>query len=394
MNKTKLPPLLASVIRSGVSFFVFLALGNISRLIFNYNMFGMENDLPIIPKIVGCIVLVLLLLLFYSVYFTFISKNRGEKQSFLERKEKKGNQFSLYADVFCSFGFYIDFALIVLFSLVLPLSLTYGSLRAWLFSSLSSSVLTKTYTLLVALPLFLLLLAFAHVSARKEFLREKNGGEKSSEIVDTLKTLAFVALAYVGASVIIPWFVPGIVTLWNLFGGWMLIWIPLIVIVVVGVVIAYSYVRAMLKCRKFVKALNKLCSTDDRRLTVIHKLSTAIFKFTDGIDFSISTKKATHDCKIISGAFRNSPIVFSDKGNLLRQITFKVFSAELFHFMSKVDYDFESKNKKVIVVLPMPRHIYASVKESPPRPADNGEKVGEYTVYSASGFLNMIDREI
>ena len=393
MNKTKLPPLLTSVIRSGVSFFAFFALGNISRLIFNYNMFGMEDDLSIIPKIVGCIVFVLLLLLFYSVYFTFISKNRGEKQSFLERKEKKGNQFSLYTDVFCSFGFYIDLALTVLFSLALPLSLTYGSLRAWLFSSVASSVLTKTYTLLVAMPLLLLLLAFAHVSARKEFLREEKNGEKSSEIVDTLKALAFVALAFVGASVIIPWFVPGIVTLWNLFGGWMLLWIPLIIIAIVGVVIAYSYIRAMLKCRKFVKALNKFCSTDDRRLSVIHKPSTAIFKFTDGIDFSISTKRATYDCKIISGAFRNSPIVFSDKGNLLRQITFKVFNAELFHFMSKVDYDFESENKKVIVVLPMPRTIYASVMESPPRLADNGEKVGKYTVYSASGFLNMLDRE-
>ena len=105
MNKTKLPPLLASLIRSGVSFFAFFALGNISRLIFNYNMFGMEDDLPIIPKIVGCIVFGLLLLLFHSVYFTFISKNRGEKQSFLERREKKGKQFSLFADVFCSLCF-------------------------------------------------------------------------------------------------------------------------------------------------------------------------------------------------------------------------------------------------------------------------------------------------
>ena len=393
MNKTKLPPLLASFIRSCVSFFAFFALGNISRLIFNYNMFGMEDDLPIIPKIVGCIVFGLLLLLFHSVYFTFISKNRGEKQSFLERREKKGKQFSLFADVFCSLCFYTDLALLVIFSVALPLSLTYGSLSEWLFTSVSSNALAKVYTLLVALPLLVLLLIFAHVSARKEFLREENRGEKSSELVDTLKALAFVALAFVGASVIIPWFVPGIVTLWNLFGVWMLLWIPLIIIAIVGVVIVYSYIRAMLKCRKFVKALNKLCSTDDRRLSVMHKPSTAIFKFTDGIDFSVLTKKATYDCKIISGAFRNSPIVFSDKGNLLRQITFKVFGAELFHFMSKVDYDFESENKKVIVVLPMPRTIYASVMESPPRLADNGEKVGKYTVYSASGFLNMLDRE-
>lgn len=394
MNKTKHPPLLASFIRSGVSFFAFFVLANISRLIFNANLFGMEEAPPSATGISCCIQFILLIFLFQSVYFTLALKSRAEKQSFLSRREAKGEGFSLFADLLGSVGFYCDLAVLVLLSCLLPLSLTYSPLAIWLFGNVASTALVKLYTLLITLPILTLTLVFAHISARKEFIRESNKADKGSELADMLKAMLPVVLVFIAASVVLPWFVPGLVTLWNLFGGMMLVWLPLIVIVAVALVIAYSYVRATLKLRRFIKDLSRLCSADGRKLSILQKPRVSLLKTGGGIDFSISTKKATYDCKIVSGAFRNSPIIFTDRGNGLRQITFRLLRADLFHFMSKIDYSFESENKKTVIVLPMPRSIFASVKDSPPRPADNGEKLGEYTLYSASGFINMLDRAV
>ena len=61
--------------------------------------------------------------------------------------------------------------------------------------------------------------------------------------------------------------------------------------------------------------------------------------------------------------------------------------------MSKIDFGFESEGKKILIVLPIPKKIYVGTVNSAPRPADTGEKAGEYTVYNASGFLGALERD-
>ena len=101
------------------------------------------------------------------------------------------------------------------------------------------------------------------------------------------------------------------------------------------------------------------------------------------------------DCKFVAGVFPNSPIIFSDKGEGLRQSTLKLFKVDVLHLNTRIDYRFENSSensKKIIIAIPVPKKIYVSVKGGLPRPADTGENMGEYKLYTATGFLNSLER--
>lgn len=95
---------------------------------------------------------------------------------------------------------------------------------------------------------------------------------------------------------------------------------------------------------------------------------------------------------MVAGVFPGSPIVFSDKGNGIRQNTIRLFKVEVFHILTKLDFSYESESKKILIVSPTPKNIYSSVNGSQPRLADVGEKIGEYAIYNSTGFLGALDR--
>jgi hypothetical protein len=59
-----------------------------------------------------------------------------------------------------------------------------------------------------------------------------------------------------------------------------------------------------------------------------------------------------------------------------------------------IDFRMEGQGKKIVIVLPVPERIYVSVDGSTPGPADTGEVFGEYTLYTATGFLGALERDI
>ena len=61
--------------------------------------------------------------------------------------------------------------------------------------------------------------------------------------------------------------------------------------------------------------------------------------------------------------------------------------------LSRIDFGFESENEKILIVLPVPKDIYVSDGNSQPRPADTGDKAGDYRIYNATGFLGGLERD-
>ena len=152
--------------------------------------------------------------------------------------------------------------------------------------------------------------------------------------------------------------------------------------------------RAIFKRKAFVKSLKKYCNTNNIYLSEIKNPLASVFALKVGYDFRVEKNGTKYDCKFIEGVFKNSPIIFSDKGNALKQDTLSIFRVEVLHFMEKFDFAYESDGKKILVLLPTPKKFYVSTNDSPPRLADTGERVGEYTVYTSSGFLNGLDRGV
>jgi len=96
---------------------------------------------------------------------------------------------------------------------------------------------------------------------------------------------------------------------------------------------------------------------------------------------------------LISGKRKGVPIIFSDQGFLLYKRTIRLGKSELFSIYSKYHYSFESDAKKCLIITCIPAQCYYKDASGHIRKIDTGETIGEYTVYSAKGFLGALDRD-
>ena len=365
-----------------------LAISTLVRFLFVDNMFEQEY---FSNQVLNVWHMVFFLLIFNSSFFAIKRYDKNSRERFLNYA--KSNKLSSHIKfVFSSLDFYVEYACIVLLSIILPSSFLYS------FVSKISLVDNKLYTLLIILPIMLLLLFFSRITIQRDWYLESqkeskySAKEKKSKLPPIIKSVFTVVLVYCGAAIIIPWFLPLFISLWNLGGAMLFVWIALALIAVILITISVYYIRAILKRKSFIKKLKKYCADNSVFLSDIKKPYNSIFALHSGFDFTVEKKGVKYDCKFIAGIVPNSLIVLSDKGNGLKQNTVRLFKTELFHFMTKFDFGYESENEKIIILLPTPKTFLVSTNESPPRIADTGEKVGQYTIYSSTGFLNSLDR--
>ena len=161
------------------------------------------------------------------------------------------------------------------------------------------------------------------------------------------------------------------------------------------VIVTTYYIRAINKRKRFVKMLKQKCLGQSIALSDIRKPYLSIFFQQQGIDFTLKKGLKVYNCKFVSGVLPSSPIIFSDEGQGIRQNTLRLFRVNLLYLNTRIDYrmvDHSNGARKIIVVLPVPQNIYVSVGGSAPRAADTGEVLGEYILYTATGFLNAIER--
>ena len=341
---------------------------------------------------------VFFLLIFNSLTIGINQYDKYSRENFLERV--KDNKLIYHIKfIVSSVDFYIEIVCIIVLSVILPVEFLYGFVSAIFFHGMELTALNnKLYTLLIILPIMVALLFIARINLQKSWylIAHKNANsptkEKNSRIPPVLKSVITVAVVYCGASIVIPWFLPMFVTLWNLGGVMLFVWVLLALLALILITITAYYIRAMLKRRSFVKKLKKYCIANSVYLSDIKKSYLSLFVSQDGFDFTVEKSGTKYDCKFIAGIFPNSPIILTDKGNGIKQDTIRIFKIELFHFLTRVDFGYESEGKKILVLLPIPKKFFVSVNEAPPHLADVGEKVGEYTIYNSTGFLNALDR--
>ena len=377
-----------SALRTVILMALTLAVSALVRFLFVDNMFEQEY---FSEQILNVWHMVFFLMIFNSLFFAIKRHDKNSREKFLNYVESTKLR-SHVKFLFSSIDFYVEYACIVVLSIILPSSFLYS------FVSKILLVDNKLYTLLIILPIMLLLLFSSRITIQRNWYLESqkeskySAKEKKSKLPPIIKSVFTVVLVYCGAAILIPWFLPLFISLWNLGGAMLFVWIALVVIAVVLITISVYYVRAILKRKSFIKKLKKYCADNSVFLSDIKKPYNSIFALHSGSDFTVDKKGVKYDCKFIAGIAPNSIIVLSDKGNGLKQNTVRLFKTELFHFMTKFDFGYESENKKIIILLPTPKTFLVSTNESPPSIADTGEKIGQYTIYSGTGFLNSLDR--
>ena len=381
----------SSFVRSLVLFIAFGLLALVSRLIFNDNLF---DDEMLSEKNVSIFHTVFLFLIFESTVWAFNRYAAYTKQTFLD-KYARGQNNGKVKSIFTSFEFYTELICIFVFSLIAPFSFTYGCVGTAFFGE----TYDKAKVLVIVIPVLTVLEILAHWSVRNAWISDsmqRKSSKGKSDFAKTIKNILVVALVYCAASLVLPWLLPFFVTIANLGpGAIVFLYIAVALIIAALLVLLSFYIRAVKKRKKFVSKLVKYCKDNSVVLSDIRKPYLSVFIQQQGIDFSLKKDKTVCECKLVAGVFPNSPIVFTDKGEGLCQNTLRIFKFDILHLNNRIDYRIDSTSedsKKVIIVIPVPKDIYVSTDGSSPRVADTGEIMGDYTLYTATGFLNALDR--
>lgn len=382
-------------IKTVIHMLLTVAISAFSRFLFVDNMFEQEY---FSEQILNVWFLVFFLLIFNSLTIAINQHDKYFRRRFLENI--KNNKFTSHVKfILSSLEFYVDIICISVLSFIFPVSFLYGFVNKVFFYRIeSASFKNKLYTLLIILPIMFVLVFVArimiqkswYVSAQKEKLNSTK--EKKKKMPPVIKSVITVAVIYCGSSMALPWIFPIFVTLWN-FGGIMLfVCILLALVVSIIVAILAYYIRAILKRKSFVTKLKKYCTDNSVYISEINKPYLSLFVPQNGFDFTVEKNGKKYDCKFIAGIFPRSPIILSDKGNGLKQDTIRLFRIEIFAFLTRFDFGYESENKKILILLPTPKTFFISKNEFPPRLADIGENAGKYVVYNSTGFLNALER--
>ena len=399
MDKSLLKRIGKSVLRSVLLFFVFAFVTIVSRSVFDGELENMDMlDGVAFPLwLLGLWHVFYMLLIFESTIFALHRHAAEEKAAYLEKRIGVGLRAELRA-LFCSFEFYVDCAVTVILSLVMPLGLYDCIGQAFMGADFGKFPVT-----LIALVLLLALLLVARLSLGRLWISDsistiREGKKKKKErsaLFLTIKGIAYVVIMYIVSSYMITWFVPFLVTFANLAGGVIVVLYVLIAILLaVAVLLTVFYIRAILKRRQFIAAMKKICQERGAVLSDIEKPYLSVFFQQKGTSFTLKQDGKEYQCKLIAGVFRSSPIVFTDTGEGIRQDVLRIVRVNLLHVNTRIDYRMEGDGTKILIVLPVPDKIYVSTEGSMPRPADTGEVLGEYTLYTATGFLGVLDRGI
>lgn len=363
MNKSRLLSLGKSILCSLLLIALTVAIFTASNFLFQYNLFGEQYFLPSIALIWQPI---FMLLIFNSLVLAIHSYDKASKEKYLAVAED-GRFASAAKFILKSPEFYIEIALIVF----LPI-----------------------FNVLL-LPLMIALNFGARVIILKNWYRERKRPEDTDKgkIPPAVKRVLFIILVYCAVSMVAAWFMPLLVTLLNVADGIGILKIFLYIAAAIFAVFAIVYIRALSKRRSFIVKLQKYCKTNQVNISEIKKPYFSVFFWHSGSDFTVEKDGKKFECKLIAGVFQGSPTVFSDKGRGYHRRIMRLFRITLFEFRTTFDFSYESDAKKILILSPTPKKIYVKIQGSSTRPADTGEKVGDYTVYNTTGFLGALDRD-
>ncbi len=386
-----------------LSFFaIFNAINEVIKFFVNNPLTPGGGFAASVGDIYGWSVAIMLFTVF-SVAWAFYGYNNRVKERFIENYDAniKQKKLKLFFSAFKTLDFLLDTAVSFALSLISAVTLGYGDIEAALFGGTElNGVLKSLFTGLIVGFAFLLANWVTVYDVRRRWARydtkNKADGEKAphpvKEALLILGYLCFITVIYTLGFMVAIAYVPGLAT----YAYIIKVHHPKIIIGI-AVIAAASFLlinlKRIVKRKEFVKNLTKTASARGFELSEIKKPYLSLFKQAAGESFTVTAHGRTYKCKLISGKSKGVHMIFGDKGLLLFKRSIIIGKREVFSFYSAYDYAFESDVKKCVVLTCIPAKCYYKDTSGRMREIDTGEKIGEYTIFSAQGFLRGLEMD-
>lgn len=273
---------------------------------------------------------------------------------------------------------------------------------AAVFNNGSTSALARLKVAGICLPLFILLGVIATLTASRDWKKDGEDNKKYSSAA-YFEQIAIAAGAYIIGGVVLVYLFPYFSGLTGIFKGLaeaLTVNGVLTVLSVVAAVIivppVIRFVRGLLKRRSFLKQLKTACSRKGYTLSEVKVPYKSLFQPYAGESFTVQTDKKTYSCKLICGMKKRIPMVLYEDGTGEYIHAFNIgkkgAQIEIFRYVKKFNFGYESENDKIIIVLPVPKFMQMN-KAGKIFDMDNGDVIGDCRMYAGTGFINALERE-
>ncbi len=370
-----------SAIRAIIKFFCFFVIFNTVNTLFLHftEKFNAENRTGWSAAI--------LIFSALSIAWVFYHYNNRAKRNFIKALEDSPKKNTVINALFSS-DCLTDTAVCLILSVFTAFVPGYGDMERLFFASTAFHPTAQKCFIGIFIGLiFFFIHWFTVYDIRKKWAKDKECFSKY-EILRIFAYLVFITVMYTVGFYIAMSYLPGlpayIFLLKELF---------LYIVIAIAISIGVVYFNRIRKRKKFIAGLKKLAENSVYTLSKIKNPYISVFKKTSGASFTVTVNQKSYDCKLISGKRKSVPIIFGSQGFLLYRHMVRLGKSELFSVYSKYGYAFESNTKKCLIITCIPANCYFKDENGRMRKIDTGEKIGEYTVFSASGFLGALERD-
>lgn len=167
-----------------------------------------------------------------------------------------------------------------------------------------------------------------------------------------------------------------------------------LLLIIISVILLFSllsYIRAFSKRRRFLLKMKKVVLENNIDISEISNPYKSLFQIYDGEDFNFVRGGKKYSCKILHSKRKGVPMFISEGGICTFVHTFILFKMKVFSYNTSYKFDFESENKKIIIINPVPNDIFNAF-DGRVVSLDNGDVIGGYKIFTGSGFLNALER--
>ena len=72
---------------------------------------------------------------------------------------------------------------------------------------------------------------------------------------------------------------------------------------------------------------------------------------------------------------------------------FRIRGKEIFKYVHRFEYSFESSNTKILIISPAPKEIFLG-ENYVRRRIDTGDSIGKYKLFNEKGFLRSLELDV
>ena len=364
---------------------------------------------------------ILLFLMLNTVILTFSIYYKRDRLAFLAIYEQHPNQFDAKAErakLLRSNLFYTELATLCICFLIFPMLWGYDNFVWW---TKENPVFAKVISTLVFTLASFLIMLHSRIDARNMWLEmpgrlaqknvwksmRKKKAAKFSYPRMILRLVGY-ALLYSLSMKIVVFVIAMLLSIVGMVG--LILMTPVLLFFVLFIVFLY-YFRAIRTRVKFIRKLKKTCRENGYDLFYLKRPYRSIFRDNESYTFALTANNKTYYCRILASVKRSNKLILDEDGTCTRHMGLHIpqpqlanvrgyvqtydrgngDNREFMSFSSVIDYTFEADGNKILIINPVPKRVLRRFEKTT-REMDNGDKIGEYTVYTGNAFLRYIIR--